>query len=79
MEHLLRFLLFIENMGHKSEKLANTVLEISSQIIHNILISDCRDQCYDNARNMPGLILDFRQDLEKLTYLLSMFYVLAIH
>lgn len=41
-------------MGHKSKELAANVIEILPQIIHNIPISVCRDQSYDNARYMPG-------------------------
>lgn len=47
-----RFLLFIENVSHKSKELTETVLDILSS--NDIPISNCRGQSYDNARNMSG-------------------------
>ncbi|KAL4144135.1 hypothetical protein QTP88_006361 [Uroleucon formosanum] len=47
-----RFLLFIENVSHKSKELTETVLDILS--LNDIPISNCRGQSYDNARNMSG-------------------------
>lgn len=47
-----RFLGFIDNAGHKSEKLANTVIDMLDCL--EINLADCRGQSYDNANNMSG-------------------------
>ncbi|XP_065664414.1 uncharacterized protein LOC136086074 [Hydra vulgaris] len=47
-----RFLIFIPNSGHKSEKMSNVVMDFLNS--HNIPIENCRGQSYDNARNMSG-------------------------
>lgn len=47
-----RFLAFIPNAGHKSEELANIVLE--TLIKHDLDVANCRGQSYDNASNMSG-------------------------
>lgn len=47
-----RFLIFIPNNGHKSEEISNIVMDFLNS--HNIPIENCRDQSYDNARNMSG-------------------------
>lgn len=47
-----RFIKFIDNPGHKSEQLAEIVIDTLSSL--DIDIKDCRGQSYDNARNMSG-------------------------
>ncbi|XP_025191154.1 zinc finger MYM-type protein 1-like [Melanaphis sacchari] len=45
-----RFLGFIDNAGHKSEKLTNIVIDTLDCLEINLI--DCRGQAYDNANNM---------------------------
>lgn len=47
-----RFLGFIDNAGHKSEKLTHIVFDLLDCLEINLI--DCRDQPYDNANNMSG-------------------------
>lgn len=47
-----RFLKFIPIKEHKSEYLADTILNFLEN--HDIPIKDCRGQSYDNASNMSG-------------------------
>lgn len=47
-----RFLKFIPIKEHKSEYLAETILNFLEN--HDIPIKDCRGQSYDNAANMSG-------------------------
>ncbi|KAL4122200.1 hypothetical protein QTP88_014574 [Uroleucon formosanum] len=48
-----RFLCFLENVGHKSQCMADTVFSILKK--YNIDIAYLRGQSYDNAKNMSGL------------------------
>lgn len=47
-----RFICFIPNVGHKSQQLADVILEKLEVLGINIM--DCRGQSYDNAANMSG-------------------------
>lgn len=47
-----RFLTFLPNCGHTGEATANALLKFLDD--HQINISDCRGQSYDNAANMSG-------------------------
>ncbi|KAE9522916.1 hypothetical protein AGLY_016727 [Aphis glycines] len=47
-----RFFMFIDNIGHKSKELADTIIEVLKN--NEIPIEDCRGQSYDNATNMSG-------------------------
>lgn len=51
-ESIERFIKFIQIDQHKSEYLANTVIEFMSK--NSINFSDCRGQSYDNTNNMAG-------------------------
>ncbi|KAL4113757.1 hypothetical protein QTP88_017330 [Uroleucon formosanum] len=48
-----RFLCFLENVGHKSQCMADTVFSILKK--YNIDIAYLRGQSYDNAKNMSGI------------------------
>ncbi|XP_060845353.1 zinc finger MYM-type protein 1-like [Rhopalosiphum padi] len=47
-----RFLCFVSNPGHKALDLTNAITNTLKS--HDIDISDCRGQSYDNASNMSG-------------------------
>jgi len=47
-----RFLGFIDNAGHKSEKRTNIIIDMLDCLEINLI--DCRSQSYDNANNMSG-------------------------
>jgi len=47
-----RFMCFLENTGHKSEQLADSVL--TTLALYNIDLANLRGQSYDNASNMSG-------------------------
>lgn len=47
-----RFLLFIDNVGHKAKDVADAVFDTLEH--YGINIADCRGQSYDNAKNMSG-------------------------
>ncbi|XP_050540304.1 zinc finger MYM-type protein 1-like [Daktulosphaira vitifoliae] len=47
-----RFLCFVSNPGHKALDLTNVIINTLKS--HDIDISDCRGQSYDNASNMSG-------------------------
>ena len=47
------FLGFIQNTGHKSEQLAETVFTTLTS--HQLEISNCSGQSYDNASNMSAV------------------------
>jgi len=47
-----RFMCFLENTGHKSELLADSVL--TTLALYNIDLANLRGQSYDNASNMSG-------------------------
>ncbi|XP_050064958.1 zinc finger MYM-type protein 1-like [Aphis gossypii] len=66
-----RFLCFLENTGHKSEKLADDVL--TTLALFNIDLANMRGQSYDNASNMseehyqkPSLRCEAKGILKKL-------------
>jgi len=48
-----RFLCFLENVGHKSQNMADAVFSILKK--YNLDISYLRGQSYDNAKNMSGV------------------------
>ncbi|GBP50188.1 hypothetical protein EVAR_97189_1 [Eumeta japonica] len=48
-----RFLMFIENSGHKFEDLLVAVLSILE--FFDLDVADCRSQSYDNANNVSGI------------------------
>lgn len=48
-----RFLIFIENSGHKAEDLLVAVLSILE--FFDLDLADCRSQSYDNANNVSGM------------------------
>ncbi|CAF1196363.1 unnamed protein product [Didymodactylos carnosus] len=45
-----RFLMFIENVGHKSSAMEDAILNVMDVL--EINLNDCRGQSYDNAANM---------------------------
>ncbi|CAF4364576.1 unnamed protein product, partial [Didymodactylos carnosus] len=47
-----RFLMFIENVGHKSSAMEDAILNVMDVL--EINLNDCRGQSYDNAANMSG-------------------------
>ncbi|XP_033221187.1 zinc finger MYM-type protein 1-like [Belonocnema kinseyi] len=47
-----RFLLFIDNVGHKAKDVADAVFDTLEH--YGINIAYCRGQSYDNAKNMSG-------------------------
>jgi len=47
------FLYFLENVGHKSQNMAEAVFSMLKK--HNLDISYLRGQSYDNAKNMSGI------------------------
>ncbi|CAF0964928.1 unnamed protein product [Didymodactylos carnosus] len=47
-----RFLMFIENVGHKSSAMEDAIL--NEMDVLEINLNDCRGQSYDNAANMSG-------------------------
>lgn len=48
-----RFLKFLENTGHKSAEMQDSILRLLSDL--DISLEDCRGQSYDNASNMSGV------------------------
>jgi len=48
-----RFLCFLENVGHKSQNMADAVFSVLKK--YNLDISYLRGQSYDNAKNMSGV------------------------
>lgn len=47
-----RFLAFLENFGHKGKEMETSVTDFLDET--DVIISDCRGQSYDNAKNMSG-------------------------
>jgi len=52
-EPIERFIGFLENVGHKSENLAESVLSVLKK--YNLDVCYLRGQSYDNAKNMSGI------------------------
>ena len=48
-----RFLTFLDNTGHKSAEMEESILNLLSEL--DISLEDCRGQSYDNASNMSGI------------------------
>lgn len=62
-----RFLLFIENPGHKSEELMDALISTLESFELNII--DCRSQSYDNARNVSGVYSGLQARLKEINSL----------
>ena len=54
---------FLENTGHKSEQLADSVLTILA--LYNIDLANLRGQSYDNASNMLGAYLGLQARIKE--------------
>ncbi|CAH2231607.1 jg14329 [Pararge aegeria aegeria] len=62
-----RFLMFIENSGHKAKDLLLAVLSVLE--FFELDLADCRGQSYDNANNVSGIYSGLQARIHEINHL----------